>query len=128
MYAWIEGLESSVAVLDKYGRMKTYDDFQLQVIKETADLMKILAPRNTGDLESSIRVVKVGNHSYKILIDVPYAYFTEYGTRYIDIGTIERPKAVVSMSGKQSYRPWMRVSVWRMMNQHVDEIAKAWFK
>ena len=128
MYVWVEGLEGSIAVLDKYGRMKTFDDFLSQLVIETADLMRVLAPRNTGALESSIRVVKVGNSSYKILIDAPYAYFTEYGTRYIDIGTIEHPKAVVSMSGKQSYRPYLRVAVWRMLVQHADEIAKVWFR
>lgn len=127
MYAQVHGIEKQLAIFDKFGDLKTYNKFQLKVVEETADLMRKLAPRNTGALENCIRVVKVGTRKYRIVISVPYAIFTEWGTRYIDIGTIEEPKAVISMSGKQSYRPWMRVAIWRMMNQNMDAIMKAFF-
>jgi len=127
MYAWVEGLESSITILEKHSNKKPHDDFIHAIVKETAKLMRILAPRYTGDLEGSIRVVKISVGVYDIIIDAPHARFTEYGTRYIDIGTVTCPKAVISMSGKQSYRPYLRVAVWRILNQHSDEIAKVYF-
>ena len=128
MYAQITGITDMRAILAKYGSQETYDGFQKEVVEETAKLMRKLASRYKGDLEKSIRVQKVGMSKYRIILDVPYGKFTEWGTRFIDIGTIENPKAVVSMSGKQSYRPYMRVAVWRMLNQHADAIKKTYFR
>lgn len=112
--------------------------FFRQLVMATADLIKEYAPRDTKDshnrthpnlphLENAIEVKKISDTEYEIRIKVPYAKYLEYGTRYIDIGSVEVPKAVVSGSGKRSFRPFVRPAVWQMMNQYQDLVKQAFF-
>lgn len=112
--------------------------FLRQLVMATADLIKEYAPRDTREshnrnhpdlphLENAIHVRQVSKNEYEIKIEVPYAKFIEFGTRYIDIGTVNAPKAVVSGSGKRSFRPFIRVAVYEMMTQYQDLVKQAFF-
>lgn len=113
--------------------------FLRQLVMATADLIKEYAPRDTRKshnkyhpnlphLENAIKVKQVSKTEYQIKIEVPYAKYLEYGTRYIDIGSVEMPKSVVSGSGKRSFRPFVRPAVWQMMNQYQDLVKQAFFE
>ena len=127
MYAWITGMEKmrqnlkDTADFDKHGKAME------QTVEETARLMEIWCPRFTGFMQETIKVTKIGRLSFTISTSANYAQFTEYGTRYIDIGTVENPKIVKSMSGKMSYRPWMRPAIWHMMNKYPQIMNRAIF-
>jgi hypothetical protein len=113
----ITGLGKQKQVLLETCSKENAMKFMETLVEETAKLMRTIAPRNTGWLESHIVVTQVSANTFKLELETPYAYFTEYGTRYIDIGTVEAPMYVVSMSGKRSYRPYARVAVWSMLNE-----------
>lgn len=112
--------------------------FLRQLVMATADLIKEYAPRDTREshnrnhpdlphLENAIQVKQISKTEYEIKIKVPYAMYLEYGTRYIDIGTVNTPKSVVSGSGKRSFRPFVRPAVYQMMNQYQDLVKQAFF-
>ena len=122
----ITGLDKQKRILLETASEKNAQEFLQTLVEETQKLMKILAPRYTGLLENSIVVTQLSPNTFKLSIEVPYAKFTEYGTRYIDIGTVEAPMYVVSMSGKQSYRPYARVAVWTMILEHQEIIKKVY--
>lgn len=113
--------------------------FFRQLVMATADLIREYAPRDSKSshnrnhpglphLENSIKVKKISDTEYEIRVEVPYAKYLEYGTRYIDIGSVNIPKAVVSGSGKRSFRPFIRPAVWQMMNQYQDLVKQAFFE
>jgi len=130
-----DGVPSELTnVLDK----KRQALFMRQLVMDIADLIKEYAPRDTRashtrrhkglqHLENSIHVTKLSDTRYQIRIEVPYAIYIEYGTRYINVGTINSPKAVVSGSGKRSFRPFIRPAVWQMMQEHGSLVEKAFF-
>jgi len=113
--------------------------FLRQLVMATADLIKEYAPRDTQDshsrnhpnlphLENAIKVRQVSKTEYEIKIEVPYAFYLETGTRYIDVGTVNAPKAVISGSGKRSFRPFIRPAIFQMMSQYKGLVKQAFFE
>ena len=127
MYAWITGMEEMRKTLKDTVDFDKHNRAMEQTVDETARLMELWCPRFTGFMEETIKVTKQGRLSFSISTSATYAHFTEYGTRYIDIGTVDNPKLVKSMSGKMSYRPWMRPAVWHMMNKYPEILSRAIF-
>lgn len=113
--------------LKKLVKRKNYDVPMELLVKETAKLARLYAPRKTGDLEESIRDIKTGFGKYKISVNVPYASYMEYGTKYFPVGTAESPRARTSTSGKACYHPFLRPAVWEMMNMFPEMVKKTLF-
>ena len=125
MYAWITGMEKMRKSLNDTVDFDKHSMALEQTVEETANLMRIWCPHFTGFMEEQIKVTKTGRLSFSISTSATYAHFTEYGTRYIDIGTVEHPKLVRSLSGKMSYRPWMRPAIWHMQNKYPEIMKRA---
>lgn len=79
---------------------------------------KLTAPRKTGALVKGIHWKKVGKNKYEVVCDVPYASYLEYGTRYIPIGTVNRPRAYITASGKHATMPFLRPALWKTMKEY----------
>lgn len=113
----VSGTGLDIAKIMQIADKKKADMFLEALVEEAAELMRRYAPRDKGKLEGAIKVSKVREGEYIIYIAVPYAKFLEFGTRYIEIGTVQAPKAVISASGKQSYRPFARPAVWEAVER-----------
>lgn len=122
-YASITGMEGQKKLLDKTSSPEKHDQALGELVNKTAELMGFWCPKFTGFMEETITVLKNGVLDYTIWIPAKYAHFTEYGTKYINVGTVEQPMFVKSMSGKMSYRPWARPAVWHYINKY-PEIMK----
>ena len=120
MYASVTGLNKQRKIMKDMSDPKKHDMALAELVDKTAELMRLWSPRYMGLLEGTITVTKNGVLNYTLSSDVPYGIFTEYGTRYIDIGTVDSPKLVKSMSGKMSYRPWARPAVWHYINKYPE--------
>lgn len=99
------------------------------IMKKTIRRAKYRGPRKKGHLVRSIRGQKTGKHSFKIICDVtnkrgePYSAFLEFGTRFIKVGTPERPRIIKSSSGKTAFLPYISWAAWRTL-QEVPKIFK----
>jgi hypothetical protein len=105
-----------------------YDKALSEVVYKTVGLMKLWCPRWRGFLEETINILHPKKLHYMIWIPAVYAGFTEYGTQYINIGTVNKPMLVKSLSGKMSYRPWARPAVWHYNKQASDIVKQVLFK
>ena len=128
MHAWITGMEKQRDLMSSLSKPEKFDMAMSEIVSETVKLMKLWCPRFTGYTEDTIMSIKKGLGEYNIWTASNYAQFTEYGTKYINIGTVDNPMYVKSMSGKMSYRPWMRPAVWHMMNKYPEILKRALFR
>ena len=128
MHVTVTGFAEQKQLLKDMADPKKHSAALKEVCDETAKLMKRYAPRNTGKTEDTIFVIKVGVNQFNIVTMTEYAHFTEWGTKYINIGTVEKPKYVRSMSGKMSYRPWARPAMWQMMHKYPAILNRALFR
>ena len=125
----ISGLSEVQRIVKRFSNPDTYDRCIGEIVNETANLMRNMAPvadekyTNSGLLEQSIRVIKETKNKYIIVVDVPYAIYMEYGTRYFPVGKPDSPRVRTSTSGKVSYHPFMRTAIWMM-----DKDYKKYFK
>lgn len=97
-----------------------------QIIKDTVSLMRRYAAVDSGEMMEAIRYEKLGHGKFRIIIDVPWAIYQEYGTKYMEAGTPKAPKAVISTSGKPAFRPFARPAVW-LINKEFPEYIKRVF-
>jgi hypothetical protein len=105
-----------------------HDKLLGELMAEAADLIRKYAPRKTGALEGSIKAVKLKNNEYIIMVNVPYAKYMEYGTKYFKVGTVKSPRARLSSSGKPCYHPFIRPVIWDIMNRFPTIMQQALFK
>ena len=101
-------------------------DIYKGILDEMKDLAEKYAPRFTGALEQSIRIVQRG-FRYELIADVEHASFTEFGTKYFKVGTPERPMIKYSMAGKLSHYPYLRSAIFYALlysNEHVNNWLK----
>ena len=120
MYASVTGLNKQRKIMKDMSDPKRHDKALGELVNKTAVLMQLWCPRYTGYMEETISVAKNGVMDYTIWSPAVYGGFTEFGTKYIDIGTVDSPKLVKSMSGKMSYRPWARPAVWHYINKYPE--------
>ena len=134
----IKGLDEIPLTLRDVLDEKRQAYFLRQLVMAIADKIKEYAPRDTREsharrhptilhLENSIHVHQISKTKYLITVESPYAWFLETGTRYIDIGTVNVPKPVISGSGKRSFRPFIRPAVWQMYRENQDLIKQIFF-
>ena len=106
------GLDDVIKVVDRFADRKLYERLMKEIVDDCADLMRNFAPVDRGLLEEAITVVKIDATRYAIIVDVPYAIFMEWGTKYFPVGTPESPRVRASKSGKTAYHPFMRLAVY----------------
>lgn len=128
MKVTIKGIDEVIKLNNKLSNPKKLVQSAEELIRETAMLIRRYAPRDTGDLENSIIVVKKSNNIWDIVVTVPYAYYMEYGTRYFPVGDVNSPRARTSTSGKPCYHPFIRPSIWYMMRKYPEYLKRALFK
>jgi len=115
MRTWVEvwGLDDLIKIVDRFGDKKVYEKLLREIIYDCADLMRNFAPVDTGLLEDMIKVIKIDANKYMIVVDVPYAEFMEWGTRYFPVPENPMsPRIRTSKSGKTAYHPFMRLAVY----------------
>ena len=114
MRTWVEcwGLEDIIKITEKFSDKKIYERLLKEIVEDAAELMRNFAPVDTGRLEDMIKVIKIDGNKYMIIVDVPYAEFMEWGTKYFPVGSPESPRVRTSKSGKTAYHPFMRLAVY----------------
>lgn len=122
----VTGLQQAMRFTRKVAKGTKLEKMHEDIVRDTVSLMRRYAAVDTGRMMDSIRYEKLGGGKFKIIIDAPYAIYMEYGTKYIDIGTPESPKAVISKSGKPAFRPFARSAVW-LINKEFPEYIKRVF-
>jgi hypothetical protein len=121
----VTGLTAAIRLNEMIARNPKLERMMENVVKDTVALIRRYCPVSTGNLLESIRYQKISRREFKIIIDVPYAVYNEYGTKYMEVGTEVSPKGVVSESGKASYRPFIRPALWEMSKMfpfHIKQI------
>jgi len=106
------GLDEAIKIVDRFSDKKVYERLLKEIVEDAADLMRNFAPVDTGKLEEAIKVIKLDNNKYAIVVDIDYAHFMEYGTKYFPVGTPESPRSRTSKSGKSSYHPFVRLAIY----------------
>jgi len=122
----------NVVGLDKVEKMtkflsdaKNYDKLLSDVVFETWIKAREYAPEDTGKMENSIQIRKVGD-SWQLFIDgrvVPYAVYNEFGTYKVPAGDEKNPIPYVSTSGKSCYRPFLRPAAYYVL-QNLNNIVE----
>ena len=122
----VTGLSQAVQFTRKVAHNSEMEKMMEDIVKDTVSLMRRYAAVDTGEMMESIRYEKVAAGGFKIIIDVPWAIYQEYGTMYMAVGTVESPKSVTSTSGKPAFRPFARPAVW-LINKEFPEYIKKVF-
>lgn len=104
-------------------RLKRNEDYE-EMLDAIVIKAKHNCPVDTGRLKDSIRWEKRGTNKYIIIVDVPYAKYIEYGTRYYPVGTVESPRGYKSTSGKMASVPFLRSAVWDVSREFPNKIKK----
>jgi len=121
----VTGLHDAHRFIKAMGNKKLYENALRDIVKDTAELMRGMSPVLRGFLEESIKVIKIGDGRYVIVVSVPYAMHMEYGTKYFPVGTPESPRVRTSeVSGKTSYHPFMRTAVYMMDDEYGKYISR----
>jgi len=104
-------------------RLKRNTDYE-EMLDAIVSKAKSNCPVDTGRLEKSIHWEKQGSNSYRIVVNVPYAKYIEYGTRYYPVGSVESPRGYKSTSGKMASVPFLRSACWDVSRQFPNKIKK----
>lgn len=125
MRTWVEvwGLDDVIKITERFSDPKIYECLLKEIVIDCAELMRNFAPVDRGLLEDMITVVKIDNNKYMIVVDVPYAEYMEWGTKYFPVGTPEAPRVRASKSGKTAYHPFMRLAVY-LIDAEFDKYFK----
>jgi hypothetical protein len=124
----IEGLNELSKMFHEMSDEKIYDEILMTLAILTLSKAIELAPEDTGLMENSIQIRKVGN-DWELFIDgrvVPYAVYNEWGTYKMPVGDEINPLAIISTSGKSAYRPFLRPAAYRSLDE-LDEVVDKFF-
>ena len=122
----VTGLNAAMRFTRKVSKDTPLLEMHEDIVKDTVSLMRRYAAVDKGEMMESIRYEKLGGGRFKIIVDVPWAIYQEYGTMYMPAGTVESPKAVVSTSGKSAFRPFMRPAIF-LIGEEFEEYIKRVF-
>lgn len=126
MSLMVTGLTQAIRFNKKVAKGTELKKMHEDIIIDTVSLMRRYAAVDTGRMMDSIRYEKLGDGKFKIIIDVPYAIYQEYGTRTMPAGSPEHPKAIISRSGKPAFRPFIRPAIW-LINKDFNQYIKRVF-
>jgi hypothetical protein len=115
MRTWVEvwGLDDVIKITERFSDPKIYERLLNEIVNDCAELMRNFAPVDRGLLEDMIKVIKIDKNKYMIVVDVPYAEFMEWGTKYFPVpDNPMSPRIRTSKSGKTAYHPFMRLAVY----------------
>lgn len=85
---------------------KGLNDAMRIVMNDAKEMAVHNASIKTGKLRKSIFMKKVGSMLYNMGAKVPYAVYQEFGTKFINIGTVENPRYI-----RSGYHPFIRPAV-----------------
>ena len=120
----VTGLRAGIRFSKKMSDDSKLNQMHEDIVKDTVSLMRIYAAVASGEMMNSIRYEKLGKGNFKIVVDVPWAIYQEYGTKYMKAGTPDNPHPVISTSGKPAFRPFMRPAVFIMQNDFPEYIRR----
>lgn len=124
----VTGLDAAIRFNSRVAHNPKFQKMMEQIVSDSVSLIRRYCPVDTGNLMESIRYEKVNKYEFRIIIDVPYATYMEYGTKYFPAkgsGTPENPLLRTSTSGKECYFPFIRPAIWEMSKlfpQYIDKI------
>jgi len=104
-------------------RLKKNKDYE-EMLDKIVEKAKNNCPVKSRDMEKAIRWDKQGSNKYKITVEIPYAKYIEYGTRYFPVGKVESPRGYKSTSGKMASVPFLRSAVWDVKRNFPGKIRK----
>lgn len=119
------GYDKFILFNENFGKLSNYDKIQEDILNDTVSLIRQKAPVDTGRLLESIAWFKVNINQWRIIVNVDYAIFMEFGTKYFPVGTVNAPRMRTSASGKMCYHPFVRPSCWQMNKlfpQYIDRV------
>ena len=128
----VDGAEELIKFLEEITSEKLADEVSRIVANKTADLAKILAPEDTGIMAEDIRV-EPDDEGYVVVCDPKnssgqdYAYYNEFGTYKMPVGSEQNPLAITSTSGKSAYRPFMRPAAYQILDELPNIINSVFF-
>ena len=122
----VTGLTAAMNFTRKVTKGSGLEQMHEDIVKDTVSLMRQYAAVDTGEMMNAIRYEKLGDCKFRIIIDVAWAIYQEYGTKYMPAGSPEHPKPVTSTSGKPAFRPFARPAVW-LINEEFPEYIKRVF-
>jgi len=110
----IDGADELIEFLKDISSPKHAEAVLKELANRTAKKAFELCPEDTGVMENDIRVEKNSDGVYSVVCNPKnssgndYAFYNEFGTYKMPVGSEENPKAITSTSGKAAYRPFMR--------------------
>lgn len=122
----VTGLNAAIRFNRKVANDAPILEMHEDIVRDTVSLMRRYVAVDTGEMMNAIRYEKLGGGKFKIVVDVPWAIYQEYGTKFMPAGTPESPKAIVSTSGKPAFRPFMRPALF-LIGEEFDEYIKRVF-
>lgn len=112
----IDGVDELIEFLKEITSETKADQVLKELAHRTAVRASELAPEKTGAMENDVHVEKDGD-GYKIVCNVPYGVYQEFGTYKLMVGTEENPLNIISTSGKSAYRPWIRPACYQILDE-----------
>ena len=118
----VSGIDAAIKFNENIIKKERHKMMMEEILNDAVSLIRSKAPVDTGRLLNSIRFEKTGDLKYRIIVDVPYAIYMEYGFRGFDIGTIQNPKFK-----KSGFHPFVRSSLWEINNLQKEYIRRILF-
>ena len=119
----VTGLTDIISRWKRFAKAESWDAVMAEAMAEAVEVARQLCPVDTGRMRDSIRAQKIGNNEWTIVVDVPYAEPNEFGWYGIpEIGDETNPKFY-----KGGYRPFIRPSLWIMLQKYPNYVKKYMF-
>ena len=113
----VTGLDKVLATCKELTDKKNYDEILDELGNRTLELARLYAPRKTGALEQSGRIISGDNIRTIDFSSLPYAWYMENGTIYFPVGDETSPRARTSTSGKPCYHPFLRPAGYKAISE-----------
>ena len=123
----VTGLDKVLATCKELTDKKNYDEILDELGNRTLELARLYAPRKTGALEQSGKIIPGEDEVTVDFSDLPYAGYMEYGTIYFPVGDEKNPRARTSTSGKPCFHPFLRPASYKAMSELYEIVSKALF-
>lgn len=120
----VTGLRAAVLFTNKVSKDTPLNQMHEDIVRDTVSLMRLYAAVDIGEMMNSIKYTKIGKNKFRITINVPWAIYQEYGTKYMPAGSPEQPLPVISTSGKSAFRPFARPAIFIIGNEYPEYIRR----
>jgi hypothetical protein len=124
----ITGMEKVHEINNILMDKNNYEELLNMIAQDTLELAKQYAPVDTGMLEAGGKIISSENSRTITFDDIQYAKYMEYGTQYFPVGNEISPRARTSTSGKPCFHPFLRTSMYQIIQMLPEYFNKSIFK